>query len=139
MLEARVRARDVALYPTTHMNHRSARITEAELAAAAALVTVVHQDDPGIPAAVRRATTMLLVTRWRVDGGVLKIESSKGGDTFYHADPDSCDCPAWKYCWHRAAWLLLSCIAAVKHEIPPMRGEPLTLMEAQALVDDLVS
>jgi hypothetical protein len=126
------------VYPTTHMNYKTFSMSAHELTAAGTLVLTVHANDPHMLSAINRATLMLRCARWRVDGGILKVESSKGGDTFYHADADSCDCPAFTFCWHRAGWLLLSAIAAVRHEIPPMRGEPLTLMEAQALVDELI-
>lgn len=82
--------------------------------AASMLICVAQPANASLHRALVKAEARLMTLPWRIaEGGILTIVShSKQNDT-HKTDGDYCECKTTRgVCWHRAAWLILSTLAA---------------------------
>jgi hypothetical protein len=88
-------------------------LTPQMVALASALVRTANADDASLHRAIVKAERRLLELAWEVSGGVLAIQSATTPGLVHHADEHVCDCRTTRgWCWHRAAWFILSVAAA---------------------------
>lgn len=93
---------------------------------AATLVRLAHVHNENLHNALNKAEVRLFTHAWSVSGGILRIESDSNVGNFRLTDGDKCECPTRKYiCWHRAAWMILSVLAAAN--IAPLKSENVPL------------
>jgi hypothetical protein len=88
-------------------------IVTSELAVTASLVIRLAQPaNASLHRALVKAEARLITQPWRIDAGVLTITSHSANEV-HLTDGDDCSCPTTRgVCWHRAAWLILSTLAA---------------------------
>ena len=81
--------------------------------AASMLISVLQPSNASLHRALVKAEALLITQPWRVDVGVLHIVSHSQQNEVHLTDGDDCSCPTTRgVCWHRAAWLILSTLAA---------------------------
>jgi hypothetical protein len=92
---------------------RQTIVTPQLTTAASMLICVAQPANASLHRALVKAEARLITQPWRIDEGILKIVShSKQSDT-HKTDGDYCECKTTRgVCWHRAAWLILSTLAA---------------------------
>lgn len=111
---------------TTMVAHRTATITRDVIIAASTLVRVTHPTDSSMHRALGKAETLMLDMSWTIERGMLVIDSASEPGDVRRTDGETCSCPTSKgVCWHRAAWHMLSAIAATG--LNPMAPKPLQL------------
>jgi hypothetical protein len=77
------------------------------------LICVAQPSNASLHRALVKAEALLIAQPWRVDAGVLHIVSHSRQNEVHLTDGDDCSCPTTRgVCWHRAAWLILSTLAA---------------------------
>jgi hypothetical protein len=80
---------------------------------ASLLVRMAQPSNASLHRALVKAEALLITQPWRVDAGVLHIVSHSQQNEVHLTDGDDCSCPTTRgVCWHRAAWLILSTLAA---------------------------
>lgn len=89
-------------------------VTPQLATAASMLVRMTHADDASLARALEKAEGRLVSQPWRIDeAGVLVITSYSRQNETHRTDGDYCECKTTRgMCWHRAAWMLLSTLAA---------------------------
>lgn len=103
---------------------RTRTITPEMISASSMLVRIAHQADPSIGRALAKAEERLLILPWTVDCGILQIASHSDPTKCHETDGETCHCPTTRgTCWHIAAFLILSAIAAAG--INPIAARPL--------------
>jgi hypothetical protein len=82
--------------------------------AASMLICVAQPSNASLHRALVKAEARLITQPWRIDaGGVLVIVSHSNQRDTHSTDGEFCECKTTRgVCWHRAAWLLLSTLAA---------------------------
>ena len=88
-------------------------VTPQLTTAASMLISVAQPSNASLHRALVKAEALLITQPWRVDVGVLHIVSHSQQNEVHLTDGDDCSCPTTRgVCWHRAAWLILSTLAA---------------------------
>lgn len=88
-------------------------VTPQLATAASMLVRLTHPGDGSLHRALEKAETRLVSQPWRIDVGVLHVVSYSTHNDVHLTDGDDCSCKTTRgICWHRAAWMLLSTLAA---------------------------
>lgn len=89
--------------------------TAKDIAAAVAAARQAAQTERTINA-INRAYQELLTGAWLYTGSHLVVRSRTRPNQRHYVTAEGCDCEAWglggKICWHRAAWLIVSTVAA---------------------------
>lgn len=99
-------------------------ITPKLATAASMLVKLAHPGDSSLHRALLKAEPLLMTQPWRIAGGILQIVSASQQNETHKTDGDYCECPTTRgVCWHRAAWMMLSTLAAAG--IDPIADLPL--------------
>jgi hypothetical protein len=81
--------------------------------AASMLICVAQPANASLHRALVKAEARLISQPWRIDEGVLTIVSHSKQNQTHQTDGDYCECKTTRgVCWHRAAWLILSTLAA---------------------------
>jgi len=82
--------------------------------AASMLICVAQPSNASLHRALVKAEARLITQPWRIDaGGVLVIVSHSDQRGTHQTDGEFCECKTTRgVCWHRAAWLILSTLAA---------------------------
>jgi hypothetical protein len=81
--------------------------------AASMLICVAQPANASLHRALVKAEARLITQPWRIDAGVLTIVSHSKQTETQETDGDFCSCKTTRgVCWHRAAWLILSTLAA---------------------------
>jgi hypothetical protein len=81
--------------------------------AASMLICVAQPANASLHRALVKAEARLITQPWRIDAGVLTIVSHSKQNQTHQTDGDYCECKTTRgVCWHRAAWLILSTLAA---------------------------
>jgi len=81
--------------------------------AASMLISVAQPSNASLHRALVKAEQRLMTLPWRVDAGVLHIASQSQPGEVHLTDGEDCSCPTTRgVCFHRAAWLILSTLAA---------------------------
>jgi hypothetical protein len=82
--------------------------------AASMLICVAQPSNASLHRALVKAEARLITQPWRIDaGGVLVIVSHSNQRDTHSTDGEFCECKTTRgVCWHRAAWLILSTLAA---------------------------
>lgn len=88
-------------------------VTPQLATAASMLVRLTHPGDGSLHRALEKAETRLGTQPWRIDVGVLHVVSFSRQNDVHLTDGDDCSCKTTRgVCWHRAAWHILSTLAA---------------------------
>jgi hypothetical protein len=88
-------------------------VTPEMLTAASMLVRIAHPADASMARALGKAEQRLIDLAWTIDCGILQIASHSHPTDVNSTDGESCTCPTSRgCCYHRAAWFILSTIAA---------------------------
>ena len=88
-------------------------VTPQLTTAASMLICVAQPANASLHRALVKAEARLIDMPWRVDDGILTIVSHSQQNTTHQTDGDYCECKTTRgVCWHRAAWLILSTLAA---------------------------
>ena len=83
------------------------------ISAASLLVRLAHPGEASLHRALEKAEGRLMTQPWRVDAGVLHIVSASRQNEVQLTDGDDCSCPCTRgCCWHKAAWSIVSTLAA---------------------------
>jgi len=83
------------------------------ISAASLLVRLSHPGQASLHRALEKAEGRLMTQPWRVDAGVLHIVSASQQNEVQLTDGDDCSCPCTRgVCWHKAAWSIVSTLAA---------------------------
>lgn len=83
------------------------------ISAASLLVRLAHPGESSLHRALEKAEGRLMSQPWRVDAGVLHIVSASQQNEVQLTDGDDCSCPTTRgVCWHKAAWSIVSTLAA---------------------------
>jgi hypothetical protein len=86
---------------------------------AAMLVKITHLDNDSLHRALDKAAPRLTSQPWRIDT-LLHIVSVSRPNEVHSCDETSCTCPTTRgWCWHRAAFLLLTTIAGAGGVVAP--------------------
>lgn len=110
--------------------NRTRAVNAEMITAASMLVKLAHPGDASLGRALAKAEERLLAQPWRVDAGILQIASHSHPSDVHCTDGDTCTCPTTRgTCYHIAAWLVLSAIAA--SGVMPVAALPLP-----AVLDD---
>jgi len=82
--------------------------------AASMLICVAQPSNASLHRALVKAEARLITQPWRIrEGGVLVIVSHSKQNETHSTDGEYCECKTTRgVCWHRAAWLILSTLAA---------------------------
>lgn len=112
------------------------RTVTLEMATAASmLVRITQPAHQSLHRALAKAEARLVELPWSVDGGVLCISSHSHPGQVHYCEADVCDClTARGTCWHRAAYLILSTIAATG--VIVAANLPLPAPEVYARIED---
>lgn len=88
-------------------------ITPQLATAASMLIRMAHPQNQSLHRALARAEERLISQPWRIDAGILRIVSFSRQNETYRTDGDYCECVTKRgVCWHRAAWMICSTLAA---------------------------
>jgi hypothetical protein len=88
-------------------------VTPQLTTAASMLISVSQPSNASLHRALVKAEQRLMTLPWRVDAGVLHIASHSQPNEVHLTDGEDCSCPTTRgICFHRAAWLILSTLAA---------------------------
>lgn len=110
-------------------------VTPQLATAASMLVRLTRSDDRSLCRALERAEERLISLPWSVDGGVLCISSHSSPGQVHFCDGDTCDCLTTRgVCWHRAAFVILSTIAATGALV--VANLPLPAPDAMRQIED---
>jgi len=100
------------------------------LTAGSMLVRIAHPADASMARALGKAEQRLIDQAWTITCGILQIASFSHPTDVNATDGLECSCPTSKgVCYHRAAWFILSTIAA--SGINPVAPIPLPLCVAE--------
>lgn len=88
-------------------------VTPQLTTAASMLICVAQPANASLHRALVKAEARLIEQPWRIDSGILTIVSHSKQNVTHQTDGDYCECKTTRgVCWHRAAWLILSTLAA---------------------------
>ena len=92
---------------------RQTIVTPQLTTAASMLISVAQPSNASLHRALVKAEARLITQPWRIDAGVLHIVSMSRQNEVQLTDGEDCSCPCTRgCCWHKAAWLILSTLAA---------------------------
>lgn len=107
---------------------RQTVITPQLATAASMLVRLANPGDASLHRALEKAEARLISQPWRIDEGVLHIVSYSRQNDVQLTDGADCSCETTRgTCWHRAAWMILSTLAAAG--VDPVADLPLAVPE----------